>query len=58
MNEKRLQEVEKLLKEGKAYVASSIEGEGMHIGRFIGLTLDANGDVIILCDIDKMSTTK
>ena len=58
MLEKELRELEKSLKDNGAYVASSIEGKGTHIGRFIGLSLDANGEVIILCDIDKKSVTK
>lgn len=58
MRENELKELEKSLKKSGAYVASSVGGKGTHIGRFIGLSLDANGDIIILCDIDKKSVTK
>ena len=58
MKDTELRKFEEELKKYNTYIASSIEGKGTHIGRFRGLSLDANGDIIILCDIDKDSVTK
>ena len=54
---KKLKEIEEYLKEHNVYISSSIENNGTHIGRFKGITLDADGFPIIECDIDAMSCT-
>lgn len=51
-------EVVKILNEHKAYIVSSVEGQGVHIGRFKGLSLDAEGDWVIDADIDEKSCTR
>lgn len=54
---KKLKEIEEFLKEHNVYIASSIEGKGLHIGRFKEIALDADGFPIIECDIDEASCT-
>ena len=53
----KLKEIEEFLKEHNVYIASSIEGKGLHIGRFKEIALDADGFPIIECDIDEVSCT-
>lgn len=53
-----MKQIENKLKENKAYVISSIDEKGHHVGRFKGFSLDANGDLIIEIDIDAISSTK
>lgn len=55
---KKLKEIEEFLKEHNVYISSSIEGKGLHIGRFKEIALDADGFPIIECDIDAMSCTE
>ena len=55
---KKFKEVEEFLREHNAYILSSIEGEGVHVGRFKCLSLDADGYPIVECDIDKISVSK
>ena len=50
-----MKELESKLKELNVYVISSVEGKGSHIGRFKGFSEDANGDLVIETDIDKLS---
>ena len=50
-------ELEQKLKEYDVYILSSIGGKGHHVGRFKGISVDANGDLIIDTDIDKYSIT-
>jgi len=52
-----IQGIEKYLKENSAYIISSIDGEGNHVGRFKEFVIDANGDLIISTDIDSESCT-
>ena len=52
---RKLREIEELLKEHSVSVLSSIEGKGIHVGRFKGIALDADGFPVIECDIDKES---
>lgn len=52
-----MKELESKLKELNVYVISSVEGKGSHIGRFKGFSEDANGDLVIETDIDKLSCT-
>lgn len=50
--------IEKLLNKNHAYIVSSIEDEGCHIGRFKSLEADVDGDWVICADIDKVSITE
>ncbi len=52
-----ISEIEKALKKKNGYVIASIEGKGNYIGRINGVSLDADGDLIIECDIDNKSVT-
>ena len=58
MDIKRIKEIENILKQNNAYIHSSIEGRGCHIGRFKGIGFDAEGDWIIEVDIDSGSCTR
>lgn len=51
-----LKVIEEALKEKNAYIISSIDGKGAHIGRFKGVSVDAEGDLIIESDIDSISS--
>lgn len=50
-------DIENILNEHKTYIISSVEGKGVHIGRFHGLSLDADGDWVIDADLDEKSCT-
>lgn len=52
-----MKKVEEWLKTNDAYVMSSIEGKGHHIGRFKRFGLDADDNLIIEVDIDSLSCT-
>lgn len=56
--EKVAKELEQKLKEYDVYILSSVGGKGHHVGRFKGISVDANGDLIIDADIDEYSITK
>ena len=49
--------VEAVLAGCNTYVLSSIDGEGNHVGRFKGVSVDANGSLVINADIDKVFCT-
>ena len=49
--------VESVLAGCNTYILSSIDGEGKHVGRFRGVSVDANGSLVISADIDKVSCT-
>ena len=51
-------ELEQKLKEHDVYIISSVGGKGHHVGRFKGISVDANGDLIIDADIDEHSITE
>lgn len=55
---KKLRELELFLLEHNVYILSSIEGKGIHVGRFKQISLDADGNPVIECDIDKESSVR
>ena len=55
---KKLRELELFLLEHNVYILSSIEGKGVHVGRFKQISLDADGNPVIECDIDKESSVR
>lgn len=57
MNIEEIKKIDEWLCKNNVYIASSIDGKGVHIGRFIGLTLDVDGDLVIYTDIDSLSCT-
>ena len=52
-----MKKIEEWLNKNNVYVAASIDNKGVHIGRFKGLSLDADDDLIIEVDIDSLSCT-
>lgn len=52
-----IKKVEEILKRNGAYILSSVDGEGYHVGRFKGIGLDTEGNFIIEADIDNISST-
>lgn len=46
------------LERHNAYVIASIGGGGCYIGSLKEISLDANGDLVIVSDIDNISCTK
>ena len=57
MNIEEMKKIEEWLNKNNVYVAASIDNKGVHIGRFKGLSLDADDDLIIEVDIDSLSCT-
>lgn len=54
---KELKQIEDYLTKNNVYIISSIDGVGVHVGRFKGFSLDANDDLVIDADIDSISCT-
>ena len=52
-----LNKIEDKLREQNVYIMSSVDGKGVHIGRFKGFSRNANDDLIIEADIDAVSCT-
>ena len=57
MNIEEIKKIEEWLYQNNVYIVSSIDGKGVHVGRFVGLTLDVDGDLVIYTDIDSLSCT-
>lgn len=51
-------DIKDVLDKQNAYVVATVEGDGCHIGRLKGISLDANGDLVIEVDISSISCTK
>lgn len=49
--------IKSLLTDSGAYIMSSIEGKGCHIGRIKDVGLDSDGNMVIDIDIDRVSCT-
>lgn len=58
MNIEEMKKIEKWLNKNNVYIISSIDGEGIHVGKFKGLSLDADDDLIINVDIDSFGCTQ
>lgn len=56
-NIEEMKKIEEWLNKNNVYVVASVDGKGVHIGRFKGLSLDADDDLIIEVDIDSLSCT-
>lgn len=52
-----ISELENFIKNNNIYIASSIEGKGVHIGRIKDISYDADGAIVINTDIDAKSCT-
>ena len=57
MNIEEMKKIEEWLNKNNVYIISSIDDKGVHVGRFKGLSLDANDDLVIDTDIDSLSCT-
>lgn len=57
MSIEKLNTIADTLRKQNAYIISSIDGEGVYIGRFKGFSCDADGDLVIEADIDGISCT-
>ena len=57
MSIEELNKIENKLREQNVYIISSVDGRGVHIGRFKGFSRDANDDLVIEADIDGVSCT-
>lgn len=57
MHTSDLTELKSKLEGTGAYILASVDGEGVHVGRFKGLSVDADGDLVIEADIDSASCT-
>ena len=57
MNIEELNKIEDELRKQNLYIISSIDGNGVHVGRFKGFSHDADGDLVIEADIDGVSCT-
>lgn len=58
MKENEAKEIETMLRKHNAYIISSVDGKGAHVGRLKGVTVDADGNLVIESDIDNVSCTR
>lgn len=58
MNIEELTKIEEQLNQRNVYIISSVDNKGTYVGRFKGLSLDADNDLIIRADIDSVSCTE
>ena len=57
MSIQEFRNIEDKLRKQNVYIIASVDGKGVHIGRFKGFSRDANDDLIIEADIDSVSCT-
>lgn len=53
---KKIDIIQDFLNEHGVYIVASVDGEGVHLGRFKKIGIDANGHLTIDCDIDGISS--
>lgn len=46
-----IKSIESFLKQNNAYIMASIDGEGCHVGRFKGISQDADDAIVLEVDI-------
>ena len=52
-----LKKIEEELRKHDAYIISSIDGNGAHVGKFKGFNYDSDGNLVIEADINGRSCT-
>lgn len=52
-----LKKIEEELRMHDAYIISSVDGNGAHVGKFKGISYDSDGNLVIETDINSRSCT-
>lgn len=53
-----LAKLRSIMNNREVYIMSTIDGEGCHIGKITGISLDANDGIVIETNIDSISATE